>query len=72
MKSSVAVKAMLIYQSFRFPVIWTMTMLLSKKNYVLQFSLINCETVAVKSFGHFLLVNTRNLENNPINSDVSF
>ena len=44
MKSSVAVKAKLIFKELRFPT------LLSNQISVLQLCLISCETVAVKSF----------------------
>ena len=59
MKSNVVVKEMLICQDFQFPAIWTSATFLSNQIYVLQFCLINCEAVGVKSFDHFLLVNTK-------------
>ena len=48
------VKTMLICQKFRFSS--ALSTLLSNQIYVLQFCLIICETVAVESFDHFLLV----------------
>ena len=54
MKRKVAVKAVLICQGF--PEIGTIQTLLSIQIKVLQFCLVNCEIVVVKSF---LLVNTR-------------
>ena len=53
MKSTVAAKVVPICQ--RFAEIWTIRTLLSNQITVLQFCLMNCETVVVKSF---LLVNT--------------
>ena len=53
---------MLICQEFQFPEIQAMQTLLSNQTYVLQFCLINCETVVVKSF---LLVNARTFYSNP-------